>query len=251
MLLPLGTRGQEVSNAPLCQYDVRHLPLINSSRKAGVNHDCFSEDRFDVGPAFRPRAASDGPGSGGHRQTATVLQWRQAQYLGRRGPLPRSRGDWGTVAPRGLLLLATGHVAEAARDSNRSCVGAKPTPTRRSQTVSEAGTAQTSIDVRKNFVPYSGCPQPRSRRRHPDARPPRIGAQNLTGPCVRGLTDQSGRDLSSRCLPPPAEFVEAHHASAPNTPRIERVRAAGPARGAVERPFCRLRGTQRLRAAAR
>ena len=70
-------------------------------------------------------------------------------------------------------------------------------------------------------------------------------------PRVRGLAYQPGRNLSSRRSSPPAEFAEAPHASVPRTPRIQRVRAAGPARGAVERPLCRLRPAHRLRAAAR
>jgi hypothetical protein len=46
-------------------------------------------------------------------------------------------------------------------------------------------TAQTIIDVQKNSAPYSGCPRPRIRRRHPDERAPCIGVRNRTGPRVR------------------------------------------------------------------
>jgi hypothetical protein len=60
-------------------------------------------------------------------------------------------------------------------------------------------TAQTIIDVQKNSVPYSGSPRPRTWRRHPDERPPYLGASHRTRPCVRGLTHQPGRDLSPRC----------------------------------------------------
>ena len=97
--------------------------------------------------------------------------------------------------------------------------------------------AQTILDVQKNSAPYSGCPRPRIRRRHPNERPHRIGARHRTGRRVPRVAYQPGRNLSRpRPAPAPAQPAAATHTPASRAACIERARAAGPARGAVDLP---------------